>query len=474
MTKEEKKAIKEEKKLIKRYTLCRFGKITTIILIVIFIVCSCFFGMGISGLNAELEPIDPDQYRQEIIDKQTADPNYQLTPEEYEFMVYGIVPYNDPLNGPTTVLLIIGAVGFLLLPLFIFRRFSLSVILMGVAFWDVGIFFPGMTVDGEQVVGIALVAYGLIAVLLGEWFRNKQKGTRNLTLDYDLFEGIYTSSDNGAGMFEALLNSSIYETRYKGSLYFLLSCMLVSMCGIGLLLPFGKWAYKYNKNLYFQTSDWDFLPENDAELNKKYGKKKYKANKPFCYLLDGLIYINEKPMYAKESLKNELYAIKALAGQTFSFGYVMITSLAYEIRIKASKSFIYKDDATLGVLAFSSKDLAKIDEDTATAFVNYSKKQSADSRAEFMNGLQEWYEESMEANRADLERIERYEQERDRVNTKYAKDAKVYVDDKGLYAEGYDVAGNKKQYKLEEYDERTGVGTYTDESGKKVQIKNNN
>lgn len=470
MTKEE----KAQKKLLKKYTIFRFGKIVSLILLVLFIAGALGFGMGIKDLNdGASEPFNADTYRQQIIDKQTADPGYVMTPDEREFMLYGTEPPTNPMDAGTTVIFIIGTVGFLVLPFVIFRKFLLALTLMGVAMWDVGFIFPGMFTGGENVIAIAIVAYAVIAILVFEKIRSIRKQNYNLTFDKELVENLVVSSDSDR-VLDALNQASLLETNYKGNLYFTLSAMLVAMTGIGLLLPFGKWSYKYNKNLYFQTSDWKPLLDTDDTLNKKYKKKKYNPQKPYKYILDGLIYINEKPFYTEEEGMNE-YMFKTSWGMLLSAGYVLITGIFYEIKIRANKSFLSKDDGNLGDIIFSAKDMAKIDAECAEVFVAYAKKQSAETRDEIIEGLHNWYEDSMRRSREELARMEEKEAEKIRQKQAHAKDAHVYTDDNGgLYAEGYDAAGNKKQYKLEEYDENSGVGTYTDESGKKVNIKNNN
>ncbi|MFQ6773043.1 MAG: hypothetical protein ACLRFG_01035, partial [Clostridia bacterium] len=277
-------------------------------------------------------------------------------------------------------------------------------------------------------------------------------------------------SADGDKMMDALQLASYWETCYKANLYFLLSILTTSMSGIGLLLPFGKWSYKYNKVLYFQTSEWDLLTE-DKDVYKKYKHKKYKENKPYAYMLDGLIYVKEKPFYAVNTSKRA-YNIRSELSWLLSAAYLFTTTMIYEIKSK-KQAYMSKMDTTLGELVFSSKDMAAIDNDVTELFVDYAKNQSEENKHELLEGLSVWYNDSLEANRAELERIERYEQERDRFNSSGAKSADVYTDDKNLFAEGYNAEGSKKQYKLDEYDENTGVGSYTDESGKKVKIKNN-
>ena len=246
MTKEE----KAQKKLLKKYTIFRFGKVVSIILLVLFIAATLGFAMGIKDLNDGAEPFDADAYRQEIIDKQTANPNYELTPDEYEFIMYGTEPPTNPMDAGSLVIFIVGTVGFLVLPFVIFRRFLLALTLIGVAMWDAGFIFPGMFTAGENIIGIAIVAYAVIALLVCEKIRSLRSRNYNLTFDKDLVENLVVSADSDR-VLDALNNASLLETNYKGNLYFTLSAMLVAMTGFGLLLPFGKWSYKYNKNLYF-------------------------------------------------------------------------------------------------------------------------------------------------------------------------------------------------------------------------------
>ena len=423
---------KAEKKLIKRYTLCRFSKLVTFILIAAFIGCTIAFGAGMKAMNTNTNP-----------------------------------------SAIMTVLLIVGLIGFLVIPFFIFRRISLVAILMGVAIWDVGMMFQGMFIEGENyALGPALVIFGVLAVLIGEKRRNKQKGNRKLNLDDEWVEDILTNP-NADKMLDALNEASYKETTYKASLYFALSIMLAAMTGIGLVLPFGLWSNKYNKSLYFQTTEWAPLPEevsNDPKF-AKLKKYKYKENKPFVNMLNGLIYVNGKPFYAAKEQSGCNYSARAELSPFFSFLYSVVALTIYEVQTKKA-SYATKMDRSLGELVFSSKDMAEIDAESAELFVAYSQHQSDQNRRDLLEGLKNWFEESQRANRAELARIEREQAERDRFNSAHAKETAVYTDDEGLYAEGYDAEGTKKQYKLDEYDERTGVGTYTDESGKKVKIKN--
>ncbi len=437
LTKEEqelkdlKKAAKTEKKLYKRYTLFRYNKLVTFILLGVFVACTVCFGLGMRTLNAT-----------------------DVMTEE-----------GNPIEIGVTILLAVGGVGFGLIPFFIFRRFSLVAILIGVAFWDAGIVFQGMTLEGESfILGGCLVLYGVVALLIGERRRNKQKENHKLNLNQDLLESMITHP-NADKMLDALQYASYNESTYKASLYFTLSLMLVAMTGIGLVLPFGKWSYNYNKCLYFQTSEWDLMPEGEKP------SKEYRGDKPYACIFDGLIYVDGKPFYAVKENGVCSYKIRARASMWVGCFYLFVSSFIYEMNTKR-QSFVRKMNASLGELMFSGKDIRDIDEQSAELFINYATNQSEETKQELLAGLDTWYNASQAANRAELERIERYESERDRVNSKYATETPVYTDGDNLYIKGHDVAGNKKQYKLEEYDEKTGVGSYTDESGKKVKIKN--
>ena len=207
---------KAEKKFIKRYTLCRFNKLVTIILIAAFIGCTLCFGLGLRGLNTGTT-----------------------------------TTHEGSLGIGMTILLAIGGIGWAVIPFFIFRRCSLAFTLMGVGFWDVGIVLPGMALQGENwALGGALVFFGVIGLLLAERRRNKKVANYKLRANEDFIENVFLSADADR-LTGALDYASGVETAYKGSLYFALSFMLVAMTGIGLVLPFGKWAYSYNKYLFF-------------------------------------------------------------------------------------------------------------------------------------------------------------------------------------------------------------------------------
>ncbi|MFQ6773062.1 MAG: hypothetical protein ACLRFG_01130, partial [Clostridia bacterium] len=110
------KSEKAEKQFLKRYTLLRYNKLVSFILIGIFIICSICFALGVSEVNSN-----------------------------------SVVTENDnPIGIGMTILLVIGAIGYICLPFFIFRRFSLAIILMGVSLWDVGMIFSNMMLEGEN------------------------------------------------------------------------------------------------------------------------------------------------------------------------------------------------------------------------------------------------------------------------------------------------------------------------------------
>ncbi len=431
--KNDKKVKKAEKKLHKRYTLFRYKKLITFILLGVFIVATVCFGLGMQKLNS-LEPVVDD---------------------------------TASTDGLVMFLMIFGAIGLFVLPFFIFRRLSLVAILIGVALWDTSIVFPGMFLEGEgYVLGICLVLYAVVSVLVGEKRRNKQKENHKLNLDQDLIEGILVNS-KGDELLDALDSASYKETSYKASLYFTLSIMLIAMTGIGLILPFGKWAYNYNKCLFFMTCNWDVVEDKDKHSENT------QVDKPFASVLYGSIYLKGVHFKVVEIQGSAAYDTRAKASLIMSFAYIFVTSMIWRINTR-KQSFIDKMNLSLGELTFSGKDIAQINPDIAKLFLAYSREQSEDGRNELIAGLNKWYETTQAENRAEIERINRYEQERDRVQSLYAKDVSVETDGDNLYVKGYDAEGNQKEYKLDTYDEKTNIGTYTDESGKQVKIRNDN
>ncbi len=424
---------KEEKKYLKKYTILKYGKITTFILLGIFVVAAICFGLGLRSLNSSMD----------------------------------IVGEETQTNMGVTVMLIFGAVGLFVLPFFIFRRFSLIAILIGVALWDAGIVFPGMFLEGESyALGGVLVLYGVVALLIGERRRNKKKGNYKINLNQEMVESIIRSSESDV-MMDTLDGASYRETSYKASLYFTLSIMLVCMTGIGLILPFGKWAYNYNKYLFFITSEWDFVSEEKESMSKG------KNNEPFRGLLDGLIYIDEKPFKIVKINGVASYDTRARASMVMGFPCVFIGAIIWEMNAKR-RSSIMKRHGSLGELTFSSQEIAESNPELAEVFVAYAKSQTKENMNELLEGLNTWMEESHARTKAELERINRYEEERDRTQGLYAEETSVLSDGKDFYIKGYDAEGNQKEYKLDEYNDKTNIGTYTDENGKKITIKNNN
>ncbi len=449
LTKEDSEAktiAKQQKKLFKRYTIFKFAKPVALILLALFVVATVCFGYGMQTLNTST-PVSDDA----------------------QIMDMGL-----------TIMLIAGVIGYVVLPFLIYRRFSLIVILMGTALWDISLVFKDMFLEGEGIMGLMLVLFGILGLLLAERRRNKQKGNRKLSMNQDLYEGfVKIANSNDDKVLDALHEVAYIETSYKASLYFTLSLLTVALTGIGLILPFGKKSYSYNRYLFFLTSDWDEMKVNESDMEsakvsyEKFKNYKYKNEKPYAFLLDGVMYYNGTPYKVTQKNGNCNYSLRANSSIYLSFVYTFVFGLIFEMSTK-KQSFMRKKEMSLGDFVFSEKDVAKTDKDFAQMLVNYSVNQSEENKQELIEGLNEWYETSQRENRAELERIDRYEQERDRVKGLNAVETSVKTDGKDNYVYGYDAEGNKKQYKLDEYDEKTNIGTYTDENGKKVTIKNNN
>ena len=292
-------------------------------------------------------------------------------------------------------------------------------------------------------------------MIIGMKFHNIKYKNCNIKLDTYLIEVLIGDAENG-DIEKTLDAGCCVETLYKARYYLTAAVITLVGCGIGLLLPFGAWACNYYKGLGFLFGD----------IKLKDDSPKYDENKPFKNLLNKNEFYFLEKTYSSESP----FYKHANNGMLLSFGYVLLTSLNVLIR---KPTYTDEDNIYAGTVAFSTKGVFEIDREIAKAFSAYSKKQSEENKEYFLNALQELSDSYNEWSEREGKRLQAYEQEKWRSARKYATGASVTTDGKDYYVEGsYDgVAGNKK---LEGYDVNTGVGYYTDENGKKVEIKNVN
>ena len=346
----------------------------------------------------------------------------------------------------------ITTIGTMILPFFIFRKFTLSILAIGCAWLDAGIIS-----NSEDPLGLGILAIGiaLISMIIGMKSHNKKYKNCNIKLDTNLLAVLV--GDSETGNIEKTLDYGCYiETLYKAKYYLTAAVISVLGCGIGLLLPFGAWACKYFKGLGILFGD----------IKEKPNSPKYNQFKPFKNLLQK----NEFYFYEKTFSSESPFYTYSDAGMFLSFGYILLTSL--NVLIKKA-TFFEEDDIYAGTVAFSTNGIFEVDPDIASAFVAYSKKQSDENRQCFLDALQELSDSYQEWSEREGRRLDAYEQEKWRSSRKYAIGTSISSDGQNYYVQGsYDgVEGAKK---LEGYDEKTGVGYYTDETGKKVEVKNTN
>ncbi len=425
--KKEKKVIspeeKAELKLKKRYTLFRHGKIATIIMIAFVVAGAACFGLGVYRLNNGLTP-------------------------------------DQGVDILTILLMCFGWFTSMILPFVIFRRMSLAIILLGVAFWDMGVLIPAVKLEGMGMGGFCLYI-GLMIFLLSEFSRNKKKGNKTMSLTEDFLIDALSADDDGT-VLNTFDEVSYFETTYKARLYSLLSILFVSATGIGLLLPFGMKAYEYNKACFLMRTEKLEITENP--------KTKYKEGKPFKDL------VNKNEFYLNETCfvchNNGPYATLASVGWLTGFGYIFISGII--AMCFKQNSILERDEKTAGKVVFSKKELAEKDPQISDFLVAYAKVQSDENRERFMEGLQALAESIEEDSRREGERIARYEAERDRWAQAHATGTSVQTDGKDFYVDAITDSGATKKVKLDNYDRTTGVGTFKDSSGKQVKVKNTN
>lgn len=362
---------------------------------------------------------------------------------------------NARLQSASDLMVVLGMIttlGVLIVPFLIFRRLTLSVLAVGSGWLCVGIIS-----NGQEPLSLGILAMGvaMIAMFVGMKMHNKKYKNCNIKLDTNLLAVLVEDAESGD--IEKTLDYGCYiETLYKAKYYLTAAIISILGCGIGLLLPFGAWACKYFSGLGILFGD----------IKEKSASQKFDEKKPFKNLLQN----NEFYFGGKTFSSVSPFYKYANAGMFLSIGYILLTSFAVLIK---KPTYMDEQDIYAGTVAFSTNGVYEIDPEIAQAFVAYSKQQSDENRQYFLDALQELSDSYNEWSEREGRRLEAYEQEKWRSARNYATGASVTTDGKDYYVEGtYDgVAGNKK---LEGYDESTGVGYYTDETGKKVEVKNTN
>jgi len=359
-------------------------------------------------------------------------------------------------NVAVTMFASIGAILMIITSFLIFRKPALSLMLVGAGLVDLS--FIANTMDSSDIfsIGLFLSIFGLICFMIGEKSKDRRKANHAIKLEYDFVKEL-SLNDPDYVLADALVYASQRETIYKAKLHLTAAIISVLTCGIGLVLPFGVKALRYCKAAAFITSSPELIED-----------KKYNENKPFKdYTYSGVICMEGKRFKIKSP-----YITMAAIGMLSGYGYVIISEILSVILRKGS--VLKENETTLGSVVFSANMIADIDAEATSILVNYSKHQSAETRQELIDGLKELSDDIDSSLKREGERIARYEQERDRAASYAATGASVKTDGKDYYVEGTYEGGVEGVKKLDNYDHTTGVGEYTDETGKKVKIKNTN
>lgn len=359
------------------------------------------------------------------------------------------------LQSASDLIAILGAVttiGMCIFPFLIFRKFTLSLLALGSSMLITGIISNGQE---PLSIGISVMGFTLILMFIVMKIYNKKLRNYNIKLDINLLAVLVEDSENGK--IEQTLDYGCYaETLYKAKYYLTAAIISALACGVGLLLPFGAWACSYFKSLGVLFGD----------IKEKENSPNYNEDKPFKNLLNR----NEFYFYGKTFSSQSPFYSYANAGMFLSIGYEFLTCFSALIK---KPTYFDEDDTYAGSVAFSTKEVNALNPEIAQAFVSYSKKQTDENRQYFIDALQQLSDSYDEWSEREGRRLDAYEEEKWRSARKYATGADIKTDGKDYYVEGTygGLAGSKK---LEGYDQTTGVGYYTDESGKKIEVKNVN
>ena len=349
----------------------------------------------------------------------------------------------------------IGAVIMIVSAFIIFRKPALSLMLVGAGLVDLSLIANTMDSSDIFSIGLFISIIGLISFIIGEKSKDKRKVNYAIKLEYDFVKEL-SLNDPDYVLADALVYASQRETTYKAKLHLAATIISLLTCGIGFILPFGAKALRYCKAAAFMTSSPELIED-----------KKYNPNKPFKdYTYSGIICMEGK----RFKIKSPYITMAALA-MLSGYGYVIISEILSAILRKGS--VLKESETTMGSVVFSANMISDLDPEATSLLVNYSKHQSEETRQELIDGLKELSDDIDESLKREGERLENYQRERDRFASYGATGVSVKTDGQNYYVEGtYDgVEGVKK---LENYDTTTGVGEYTDETGKKVKIKNTN
>ena len=350
----------------------------------------------------------------------------------------------------------VGALTMIVSVFFIFRKPALGLLSVGAGLIDLSLIVNSMDSSDIMSIGILVFIIGLLSFIIGEKSKDRRKANYSIKLEYDFVKEL-SLNDPDYVLADALSYASQRETIYKAKLHFTVAMISILTCGIGLILPFGVKALRYCKAAAFMTSSPELIED-----------KKYNENKPFKdYTYSGIICMEGK----RFKIKSPYLTMAALA-MLSGYGYVIISEILSTILRKSS--VLKEDETTLGSVVFSANTIADLDPEATSILVEYSKNQSEENRQALMDGLKGIYDDIDESLKREGERIAAYEAERDRFASVGATGASVKTDGKDYYVEGTYEGGVEGAKKLDNYDHTTGVGEYTDQSGKKVKVKNTN
>ncbi len=441
--KENKKALtpeeKAERKVAKHYTIVNHSKKVTTILSILLGVCAILVGTGmyiLSSIEGNRGTSDGSMGAIDII---------------------GIL------------MILTGFVGLVTLALNIFHRKSLSVISIGIAIFDVAIvlMFIKPALESIATAGLVVIFVGCLLLWITESIRDKKVCNKKFNMRADFMVEVFSQEDVEA-KFGALRTAANFETTYKANIYYILSILFTYLVGIGLLLPFGKRAYLYNKGLacWNANADHKEKPDVNPETLK---------DVPFELFLDcGVFHLGGQEFKVDETPEFKLCRDRAKVSRRMGIIYIWITVALRKITFR--KTFNQKDKQSGGVLVYSNNELTKTNAAFAQMLEDFRKQEKEEAYQDSMAAADKQIAvcdaiadllggSSTTTIDADDDEIER---------ARYgARDATISSDGTNYYVEG-DAGNGYAKTKLATYNKTTGVGTYKDSMGNTVTVRNKN
>ncbi len=449
--KEQKKTLtvqeKEELKVKKRYTIFSRSRGVTVILFILTSVCAISVAAGMLLLGA-------------AEGKSNADGSM------------------GGMEGAAIFMILLGFVGVVVIPLNMYHRKSLSLITTGVIMWDVGVvtLLINFSVTAPGIIGAAVTMLGGFILWITERARDKKAKNNKFNLREDFLLDTL-QKDDAEQVLKTIVDCSNLSTSYKARLYYTLSILFASMTGLGFFMPFGKRAYLYNKAIAFINGESKYV--GDANEKQKQVIKNYG---PFGLFTGASVYyLAGKRFEIKYTPEHEIFRQRAVTGKRLGIFYIWYTIILRKITLRTT--FNKKDGMSAGIMVYSANRLAELDPKVLETLQSYASMEKDDNKQDFNEsiekakvlgkGISNWIDKKHEEYLEEKAKEEAEEEEKFEKARRSATSASVVTDGQNYYVQKTygDTSSNKK---LESYDEKTGVGTYVDESGNRVKIKNDN